>query len=149
YFDNTLMPQSIDPKHPDLFGVWADRTGLVARSDNWPSELDLNTKARIKNHWDLHWAGIRYRGLRVNQVPVLHREEGKSFQPQTLSIVYLSPEIRLQEQVQEAGVFIAVVSLALLGITVLLAVWGIRRGLRPLQQLADRAERVSSRHWDL
>src|SRR2546430_12380518 len=33
YFDDTLLPSSIDPNHPDLFAVWADRSGLVARSD--------------------------------------------------------------------------------------------------------------------
>jgi hypothetical protein len=25
YFDNTLLPQSLDLSHPDLFAVWADR----------------------------------------------------------------------------------------------------------------------------
>ncbi len=29
YFDNSLLPESIDPNHPDQFMVWADRTGFA------------------------------------------------------------------------------------------------------------------------
>ena len=36
YFDNTLMPASIDPDRPDMFAVWASRSGLVTQSPNWP-----------------------------------------------------------------------------------------------------------------
>jgi signal transduction histidine kinase len=51
--------------------------------------------------------------------------------------------------VRAAGIFIAVASLLLLGITVLLALWGIRRGLFPLQHLASQAALVSASNWEL
>src|SRR5439155_5542314 len=60
-----------------------------------------------------------------------------------------SPLIRVQEQTWAAGVFIAVASLILLGATVLLALYGIRRGLQPLQRLAAQAALVSARNWEL
>jgi signal transduction histidine kinase len=87
--------------------------------------------------------------LRVSQVPVLDREEGKSFRPQSLSIVYGAPLIQLDEQVNQAGISIALSSLLLLGATVLLALWGIRRGLLPLQELAMQAGQVSTHNWEL
>ena len=147
YFDDTLMPQSIDPKHPDLFAVWTERSGLLTRSSNWPAGLEISP-GEARNHWNFRSNHIRYRALRVSQVPVLDREEGKAFQPQTLTIVYAAPTLQLESQVREAGVFIALASLVLLGATGLLALWGIRRGLRPLEHLAAQATRVSANNWE-
>jgi signal transduction histidine kinase len=147
YFDNTLMPQSLDPGHPDLFTVWTERSGLLTRSADWPAGLEI-APAGSKSRWKFSWAGTPYRGLRVSHVPVLDREEGAAFHPQTLTIVYAAPMVRLQEQVRAAGVFIALASLLLLGATVMLALWGIRRGLLPLQHLAEQASAISARNWE-
>jgi signal transduction histidine kinase len=101
------------------------------------------------NHWRFKFAHVHYRGLRVSQVPVLDREEGKSFQPQSLTIVYAAPLNQLDEQVSQAGISIALSSLLLLAATVLLALWGVRRGLLPLQELAVQAGLVSAHNWEL
>lgn len=148
YFDSTLMPQSLDPSHPDLFAVWTQRSGLLTRSADWPAGLDLPANGS-RDRWDFRWAGTPYRALRATRVPVLDREEGKSFQPQTLTIIYAAPLIELRNQARQAGVFIALASLLLLGFTVLLALWGIRRGLLPLQNLAAEAGHVSAQNWNL
>jgi heavy metal sensor kinase len=50
--------------------------------------------------------------------------------------------------VREGAAFIMLASLLLLGITALLALWGIRRGLRPLQHLAGQAALVSAQNWE-
>jgi len=147
YFDDSLLPPPIDAAHPDFFAVWAARSGLVTRSPNWPAGLDIT--ALGKGHWNFHYGEVPYRGLRVLRTPVLDREEGKSFQPQTLDVVYVSPRLRLNEQVRQTAIFIAGVSLALLLLTVVIAVWGIRRGLQPLQELAGQAARVTASHWTL
>jgi heavy metal sensor kinase len=147
YFDNTLLPSSIDPNHPDLFAVWADRSGPVARSDNWPS--GLNIPSGPDHHWNFDWNKVPYHALRVSHVPILDREEGKAFRPQTLTIFYAAPTIRLRMQVRRAGAFIALAGMLLLAVTVLLALRGIRRGLRPLQNLAQEASRVSAQNWEL
>jgi heavy metal sensor kinase len=147
YFDNSMMPQSLDPVHPDLFTVWTERSGLLVRSSNWPPGLQISP-AEPRLHWNFSWEGVRYRALRVSQVPVLDREEGAAFHPQALTIVYAAPMVSLREQVRAAGFFIALASLLLLSITVLLALWGIRRGLLPLQSLAAQAGAVSAQTWD-
>jgi signal transduction histidine kinase len=102
-----------------------------------------------RDHWNFKWNRIHYRGLRVFRVPVLDREEGKGFRPQFLAIVYASPKIQLDDEVNEVGISIALSSLLLLGATVLLALWGIRRGLLPLRELAAQAGLVSSHDWEL
>src|SRR2546422_2422679 len=32
YFDDSLVPRSLDPDHPDFFEVWTERSGLLTRS---------------------------------------------------------------------------------------------------------------------
>src|SRR4029077_11364270 len=63
--------------------------------------------------------------------------------------VYASPTLHIRQQVKAAGVFIALVSLLLLGATAWLALWGIQRGLWPLQTLAQQAAGVSAQSWQL
>src|SRR5205823_2888675 len=109
YFDDSLMPGSLDPAHPDFFAVWTERSGLLTHSSNWPAGLEI--PAGPDQHWDLTWGHVPYRVSRVSHVPVLDREEGQSFRPQALTIVYAAPLIRVQEQVWAAGVFIALASL--------------------------------------
>jgi heavy metal sensor kinase len=147
YFDNSLLPESIDPNHPDQFKVWADRTGPLARSEDWPDGLQLQPGP--SQHWNFTWQGVPYHALQMSHVPVLDREEGKAFHPQTLTIVYASPTIRIRQQVKAAGAFMVLVSLLLLGATAWLALWGIRRGLSPLQALAQQAAGVSAQRWQL
>jgi heavy metal sensor kinase len=147
YFDNSLLPESIDPNHPDQFTVWADRTGMLARSEDWPDGLELQPGAN--QHWNFTWAGVPYHALRISRLPILDREEGKTFPRQTLTIVYASPTLRIRQQVRAAGAFIALMSLLLLGATAWLAYWGIRRGLLPLQTLAQQAAQVSTQSWQL
>jgi heavy metal sensor kinase len=147
YFDDSLIPPSIDPSHPDLFAVWTESSGLLVRSSNWPAGLEISAQGR--DHWRFKWAHVHYRGLRVFHAPVLDREEGAAFHPQTLTVLYAAPLIRLDQQVQAAGLSIAVWSVLLLGVAVLLALWGIRRGLLPLEKLAEQAAMVSSDNWQL
>jgi heavy metal sensor kinase len=145
YFDDTLMPASLDRRHPDLFAVWAERSGLLVRSRNWPPGLNLEPGG---GRHMLTWAGTPYRVLQLSQVPVLDREDDKTIRPRTLTIVYLAPLLHLQHEVKETAMFITLASLLLLGGTVLLAGWGIRRGLRPLQHLAGQAALISTRNWE-
>jgi heavy metal sensor kinase len=147
YFDGSLMPQPLDPAHPDLFAVWTERSGLLTHSANWPPALIISPTEN-RERWNFAWNGVPYRALRAVRVPVLDREEGSAFRPQTLTIIYAASRIEMNRQVRQAGVFIALASLLLLGMTVLLALWGIGRGLRPLQKLAAQAATVSAQRWD-
>jgi heavy metal sensor kinase len=146
YFDDSLVPAPLDGHHPDLYAVWTERSGLLTRSPEWPAGLELPPPAG-KLHWHFAWAQLPYRGVRVSGVPVLDREEGQKFRPQRLTIIYATPTLRLEAQTREAAAFIAAASVVLLGVTSVLALWGIRRGLLPLQHLADQASLVSTENW--
>jgi signal transduction histidine kinase len=145
YFDERLVPAPLDPSHPDLFAVWTDRSGLLAKSKNWPSGLPLEPTGY--RYWKFAADGVPYRAIRMQQIPILDREPELPLV--TMTVVYASPTVHLQEQVREAGVFIATASLLLLAVTGLLAMWGIRRGLWPLEELAMQASLVSVNQWKL
>jgi len=147
YFDNTLLPPPLDPEHQDLFAVWASRSGFVAHSEPWPAGLHLGAGPDL--HWNFEFGGLPYHALRMAKVPILDRGEGKDFRPQTLTILYASPTAHLRQQVKAAGASIALAGLVLVAATLGLALWGIRRGLRPLQALAKQAALVSARNWEL
>lgn len=144
-FESSLV-SARDLAAGDLFEVTAPGVGVVARSPGWPQDLDI--PAGGKAYRKVKVAGIPYRALRLEKVPILDREEAVSSLPSTLTVIYATPKVEMNRQVWRAGVYIALASLVFLGITVLLAVWGIRRGLLPLQDLALEASHVSAQHWD-
>src|ERR1700693_304033 len=59
YFDETLMPSSLDPAHPDLLAVWTERSGLLTRSANWPAGLEIPPNG--PDHWNFKFAHVHYR----------------------------------------------------------------------------------------
>ena len=72
YFDDSLVPPSLDRDHPDFFEVWAERSGLLTRSRNLPAGLEI--PAGPDHHWNLSLANVPHRVARVSHVPVLDRE---------------------------------------------------------------------------
>lgn len=144
-FESSLVPKPLDEAHPDLYEIRIPGT-VVAHSPNWPPDLKVDCSAA--NPWSkVTLSGVKYRALCRSEVPILDREEGQPDQPTTLTVIYAASTVEMNEQVQSAGESIAAVSLMLLGATVGLVLWGIRRGLLPLQQLAQQASRVSAQNW--
>lgn len=144
-FEGSLVPRPLDVAHPDLYEIRIP-DGVVARSANWPD--GLHVECSPEKPWStLHISGVEYRALCRSEVPILDREEGQSDRPSTLTVAYAASTADMDKQVESAGLSIAAVSLILLGATVGLAVWGIRRGLLPLQELAQQASRVSAQNW--
>src|SRR5207247_519502 len=95
------------------------------RSDNWPQGLEIPSAPN--HHWNFEWNRVPYHALRVSQVPILDREEGKAFRPQTLTIFYAAPTIRLRMQVRRAGAFIALAGMWLVAVTKSTLQWLVQR----------------------
>jgi signal transduction histidine kinase len=144
-FETGLVPAH-DLASGDMFAITAPGVGAVARSPRWSDNLDFRPHG--KAYRKIKVAGIPYRVLRLEKVPILDREEGPSDLPTTLTVIYAAPQVEMNRQVWHAGFYIALASLVFLGVTVLLALWGIRRGLSPLQDMAVEASHVSAQQWD-
>lgn len=144
-FESGLVPAR-DLAGGDMFEITAPGAGVIARSARWSNNLHLPPSGKAYNKAQV--AGIPYRVLQLENLPILDREEALSNLPTTLTVIYAMPQAEMNLQVWRAGAYIAVASLVFLGITVLLALWGIRRGLSPLQDLVAEASQVSAQHWD-
>jgi signal transduction histidine kinase len=146
-FEKSLVPPPLDTVHPDFYQIQKGSLELT-RSGHWPSNLTFNNTG-LKAYRSLTISGIPYRALFLRQIPILDREEAPPSSADTLTVVYATPTVALHNQVLAAGAYIAVASLIWLGLTVLLALWGIRRGLLPLKHLAAEAAQVSAQNWEL
>jgi signal transduction histidine kinase len=146
-FENDLVPPPLEKQHPDLYQVTSGEGRVLARSPNWPRDLQTITK-KDQQHVNFTVDGIRYRAVRLENVPVLDRE-GNAPSTEVLTVTYAAPIDEMTHAVARAGIYVAVGGALLLLTTVGIAVLGLRRGLRPLAELATRAALVNTSNWKL
>ncbi len=146
-FEDDLVPPSLERQHPDLYRVTANDGQLIAQSPNWPADLHLMPK-KDRQAVNFLLDGIRYRAVRLENLPVLDRE-GDAPSTNVLTVTYAAPTGEMTRAVAYTGLYIAAGSTLLLLITVVLAVWGLRRGLRPLAELTSSAAAISTANWEL
>ena len=145
-FEGDLVPPALERGHPDLYEVRTTAGVLVARSPQWTRATE-SADVPPETYRDFVFEGIGYRGVRV-QVPVFDREPDVHTND-SLIVSYASPLDELNHQVLLAGIYTAVGTAVLLLLGVGFAIWGMRRGLRPLANLAGSAALVSPAHWEL
>ena len=144
-FDRNLVPGPVDGAHSDLYQVSTAPLGIIGQSAYWPQgfEPPCATPNRFAN---MTWAGTPYRVICLTNVPVLDREEDQPIY--TLNVFYAAPSWQVRKEERAAAFYIAIASFILMSGTTLLALWGIRRGLLPLQHLADQASAVTANRWE-
>jgi two-component system OmpR family sensor kinase len=146
-FEDDVVPPPLERQHPDLYQVTTGDGHVLARSPNWPQNLQAIPK-KDRQHANFAVDGIRYRAVRLENVPVLDRE-GDAPSTDVLTVTYAAPTDQMTRAVAHAAIYIAAGSGLLLLITVALAVFGLRRGLRPLADLATSAALVNTSNWKL
>ncbi len=146
-FEGDLVPPPLQKQRPDLYQVAAGDGHVLARSPNWPRDLQAIPK-KDRQHANFTVEGVRYRAVRLENVPVLDRE-GDAPSMDVLTVTYGAPTDEMTRAVARAGIYIAAGSGLLLLITVGIAVLGLRRGLRPLADLATRAALINTSNWKL
>jgi signal transduction histidine kinase len=146
-FEDDLVPPPLERQHPDLYQVTTGDGRVLARSPNWPQDLQAVPK-KDRQHTSFTVDGIRYRAVRLENVPVLDRE-GDAPSTDVLTVTYAAPTDQMTRAVAHAGIYIAAGSGLLLVVTVGIAVLGLRRGLRPLAELAASAALVNTSNWKL
>jgi signal transduction histidine kinase len=148
-FDPALVPPSADPRHSDRYEIWEripGRTGLIRVASSTPAPPVA--VANAGGYADFHIGGVPYRGLLLRDLPVLDTEEGLRAPLPQLTVYYASPTLDLQQRLTALAIAIAGSSLVLLLLAWAFAAWAIRRGLRPLRQLASQAEQISVHNWE-
>jgi signal transduction histidine kinase len=145
-FQQDMLPPPFERRNADLYEV-ADQTGkLIARSTGWPN-LSLPSAPKA-TYTDFYCNREVYRALRLSRVPVLDREAGAPAND-FLTVTYASPISPVTRTIARLRLYIGGGCAFLLCITVPLAIWGLRRGLRPLEDLASNAGQISPSNWEL
>jgi signal transduction histidine kinase len=146
-FESNLVPPPLERHHSDLYEVrHADR--VLARSPNFPPSLAMTPGGRDMQHADFTLDGVRYRALRLENVPILDREPDVP-ENDVLTVTYASPVAPMARAIGHLRLYIALGCLGLLCVSVPSAVWGLRRGLHPLAALTTSAGAVSAANWEL
>jgi signal transduction histidine kinase len=146
-FEEDLVPPPLEKQHSDLYQVTSSDGHVIARSANWPSDLQPIPR-KDRQHTNFEFDGVRYRAVRLENVPVLDREADTPSND-VLAVTYAAPMDQMARAVLFAGIYIVLGSALLLAITVSLAAWGLRRSLRPLAELASSASAITTENWEL
>lgn len=144
-FDQSLAPSSVDGVHSDVYRVSAGGLGVIGQSPG--KRQDFPISCNLQNgFFSLTSGGVPYRVLCLADVPMLDREEDQP--TYALDVFYAAPSWNVRSEERAAGLYIALASVLLMSGTTVLAWWGIRRSLLPLQHLADQASGISARNWE-
>ena len=145
-FQRDMLPLPFERRNADLYEVF-DQTGkLIARSEGWPS-VALPSELH-PTYTNFEWKGETFRALRLTHVAVLDREADTPAND-FLTVTYASPLTPVNRTIGRLRLYIAGGCVLLLCITVPLALWGLRRGLHPLGDLASNAALISTSNWEL
>jgi len=144
--DETLVPKSIDAKHPDIYQVETQGGAVLTRSAGWPPDLDP-ALGQKHPHFEFTHAGVPYRALRLS-APILDNDGEGPYSPPSVTVTYAIPMLDTRYQVRQTATDIAIVSLVMLLATSVLSLWAVKRGMSPLRELTAKAERVSIQNWD-
>lgn len=145
-FQRDMAPPALEPGYPDLYRVFDQHGKAIAQSANWPSLTFPSATEAV--YLDFVHDREPYRALRLLRVPVLDREAGTPAND-FLTVMYASPTIPMTRAVAQLQMYIAGGCAVLLCMTVPLAIAGLRRGLRPLDDLAANAALISTSNWEL
>ena len=88
-FEDDLVPPPLEKQHPDLYQVTTGDGRVLARSPNWPQDLQAIPK-KDRQHANFTVDGVRYRAVRLENVPVLDRE-GDAPSTDVLTVTYAAP----------------------------------------------------------
>ena len=142
----SMIPKSIDVKHPDAYLVQTEDGQILARSANWPAELNADLG---QNHpyFEFVHEGVWYRALRLRSA-ILDNDGDGPYAPPSVIVAYAAPTLEIRYQVRQTAADIVIASLLMLLVTVLWSLWAVKRDMAPLCELTARAERVSIHNWD-
>jgi signal transduction histidine kinase len=144
-FDSSLLPPTRRSRHRDVFEIRAADGHILAQAgplDGVPIHLSEGSTT----YSDLTINGAPYRAVVLRNVAVLDNEESVKV-PARVTVVYASSVMMIRRRLTDLAFYVAGTSLLMLLAASGLAVWGVRRGLEPLRELAAQASAISVHNW--
>ena len=144
-FDSSLLPPSGRSRHRDIFEIRGADGHVVAQSSE-AGKLSVGLTSTVP-YVDLIVDGAPYRAVVLRNVAVLDDEESVKV-PARVTVIYGSSLLAMRRQLTRLALYVAGTSLLMLLAASSLAVWGVRRGLEPLHDLAAQASAISVHNWN-
>jgi signal transduction histidine kinase len=147
--DNVMLDgtQGLTPKH-DIYVV-RDERGRLLGAHNWPDGEQLAASNDTREFRDLTVSGVHYRVIRKSGLRMVDPGDAGGGIARHVVILYGSRTHPVWERVRNAIIFYTCAGIVLLTITGFILLYLLRRGLRPLHELADQAGQISVKYWNL
>lgn len=129
-----------------VFVVEDDRGKIIGSAGDIPKQLVLSPNGR-SSYQNLRMGRRNYRFVIRRGVRILDPDHLGGGVQRGITVIYGTPVDHVWHEVFEAIRFFAIATAFLLGITAWGMVWLLRRGLAPLHELAQEAERITSKTW--
>jgi two-component system OmpR family sensor kinase len=144
--DVILDMQGVQLAKDAVFRVEDERGKIIRSVGDIPTQITLpgNGASTFQN---AQVSGRHYRFVIHHGLRILDPGEPSGGIRRTITIIYGAPVDHVWHEVFEAIRFFAIATAILLGITALGMVWLLRRGLSPLYELAQQAERITTKAW--
>jgi signal transduction histidine kinase len=148
--DNVMLDgteTSLPPR--DIYEVWDENLHILGHSPGWMVSPDASEMTSTSEQFQkIVVADKEYRVLRINGVRKVDPGDKGGGITRRVTILYGSPTSPVWEAVWKAVIFYGLTSLLLVLFTGLCMYWLLRRGLAPLDELAQEAARVSVTSWN-
>ena len=147
--DNAVVdPSELQVPDQDIYVVVDPSGRVLGQSPGLTEQLAKALRERATEpYFPFRSGGSRYRGVRLNGVRVIDRDDHGGIRRPVL-ILYASPSYPIWHESIEAVRFYVIGGIVLLGATGAALGWYLRRKLAPIEELAATAAGVSPQAWE-
>jgi signal transduction histidine kinase len=146
--DNVMLDRTgLQLPADDVYEVRDSNGRLLGRSANWQGPEPHDVSSSEDRIYPTRIGGRHYRVLTLHGLRVVDPGDKGGGTPRHILVVYGSPTSHLWHQVRNAIIFFSLSNLVLLIVTGVLMAWLLHRGLAPMRELANEAEKISIHRW--
>lgn len=145
-FNATKVPVSPHVIHKDFYLVRSDRGNFEWHAPGFDPRIFDEIPANA-NFWNFRHGGRMYRAIVLRHVVILDTEAGEPLPLPTLTVMYAAPSMDIEHEITALAVSMAMTGILVLIPTLALALWNLRRALKPLTELASAAGAISVDSW--
>lgn len=145
-FNAAKAPPSPHVIHKDFYLVRSDRGNFEWHAPGFDPHIfdSIPGDARF---WGFRHDGKMYRAIILRDVEILDTEKGEPLPLPKLTVIYAAPTMDIEQQITKLAIAMGLTGVLVLIPTLLLALWSLRRALKPLTELASAASAISVDSW--
>ena len=146
--DNVMLtPKAIDLQHDDLYQVREASGRVLGQSPQWESQVQNDFREEKHGH-NFHFQGHDYRGLVLHGIRQIDETDDKPGISRPVIIDYAAPLTPVWEALADAAQFLLLSNSLVLLLTGITIFFLLRRGMAPLESLAEQAGAMAPPLWE-